>query len=115
MGLAEPQRTDVSGAGSTRSGRACGAPWIRDNGAMNRDESSPARDLDARGLLCPEPIRLAEQAIRELSPGALLRVHATDPAAPIDFEAWCLRRRHEFLACEAQTEGWVIRVRKGAA
>jgi len=79
----------------------------------DNDPVNDTRDIDARGLLCPEPIRLAEQAIRELDPGALLRVHATDPAAPIDFEAWCLRRSHEFLACEAEAEGWVIRVRKG--
>ena len=69
--------------------------------------------VDARGLMCPEPIRLAEIAMRPLPEGALLRVHATDPAAPIDFEAWCLRRAHEFLACEAAGEGWIIRVRKG--
>ncbi len=75
--------------------------------------SNPATQLDARGLLCPEPIRLAELAIRQLSPGAVLSVQATDPAAPIDFEAWCLRRRHEFLACEAVADGWTIRVRKG--
>jgi TusA-related sulfurtransferase len=43
----------------------------------------------------------------------LLRVYATDPAAPIDFEAWCLRRQHQFLACEAQDEGWMIRLKKG--
>lgn len=83
---------------------------ITENGRVN-DPSNPL--IDARGLMCPEPIRLAEIAIRPLEHGALLRVQATDPAAPIDFEAWCLRRGHEFLACEASGEGWVIRVRKG--
>ena len=77
---------------------------------MNPDQP---KQLDARGLLCPEPIRLAELAIRKLSAGAILSVQATDPAAPIDFEAWCLRRKHEFLACEAFDDGWTIRVRKG--
>ncbi len=80
----------------------------------DNDRMTTARLIDARGLMCPEPIRLAELAIRELDGGGLLRVLATDPAAPIDFEAWCLRRDHTFLACEAEGEGWEIRVRKGA-
>ena len=47
---------------------------------MNPDQP---KQLDARGLLCPEPIRLAELAIRQLSAGAILSVQATDPAAPM--------------------------------
>ncbi len=82
--------------------------------SLQPPDSASGSDLDARGLLCPEPLRLAELAMREMGESAVLRVHATDPAAPIDFEAWCLRRAHEFLSCEAVDEGWVIRVRKGA-
>ena len=51
---------------------------------MNPDQP---KQLDARGLLCPEPIRLAELAIRQLSAGAILSVQATDPAAPVGISA----------------------------
>jgi len=70
-------------------------------------------EIDARGMMCPEPLRMAQLAMHDLAPGAELRITANDPAAPIDFEAWCLRRRHKFLDCEAQRDGWVIRIRKG--
>ena len=65
-------------------------------------------ELDARGLMCPEPIALAQRRIAGLRPGQVLRVLTTDPAAPIDFEVWCLRRGHRFIACEATTEGHEI-------
>ena len=61
-------------------------------------------ELDARGLMCPEPIALAQRRIAGLRPGQLLRVLTTDPAAPIDFEVWCLRRGHVLLEC-AEVEG----------
>lgn len=75
--------------------------------------NQPETDVDARGLMCPEPLRLAGLAMRELPTSGMLSVTATDPAAPIDFEAWCLRRGHEFMSCEAQDDGWIIRIRKG--
>lgn len=68
--------------------------------------------LDTRGLMCPEPLRLAQLRLQELLPGAILRVLADDPAAPIDFEFWCLRRRHEWLGSKALDGGWDIRLRK---
>ena len=69
--------------------------------------------LDARGLMCPEPVRLAARRIATMAPGEVLRVAADDPAAPIDFEVWCLRRGHEFLSCDARGVGFVMRLRKG--
>ena len=65
-------------------------------------------ELDARGLMCPEPIALAQSRIAGLRPGEVLRVLTTDPAAPIDFEVWCLRRGHRFIACVATPEGHEI-------
>lgn len=71
--------------------------------------------LDARGMVCPEPIREAEQAIRRLAPGSRLKVLATDPAAPIDFEAWCFHRGHEYQGV-SEVNAWLeIVVVKGSA
>ncbi|MBE2275609.1 MAG: sulfurtransferase TusA family protein [Rhodobacteraceae bacterium] len=45
--------------------------------------------LDAKDLTCPLPILRAKKALKELAPGMILEVQATDPGAPRDFEAFC--------------------------
>jgi tRNA 2-thiouridine synthesizing protein A len=62
--------------------------------------------IDARGLVCPEPIHKAELAFRALAPGALAMVLATDQASPIDFEFWCLQHGHAYLGC-TDTGAWL--------
>ena len=69
--------------------------------------------IDARGLMCPEPVRLAEIRMKSLQSGQVLAIWVTDPAGPLDFEAWCIRRRHQHLSCKDHPDGsWEIRVRK---
>jgi tRNA 2-thiouridine synthesizing protein A len=68
--------------------------------------------LDARGLVCPEPIHEAERAIRALPPGACLKVLATDLAAPIDFEAWCFHQGHRYAGALERTDCLEIKVFK---
>lgn len=80
---------------------------------MSGGEIGTEHVLDTRGMMCPEPISEAALALRTLAPGETLLVLATDPAAPIDFEAWCMRRRHDFLSCNEVENGWEIRLRKG--
>ncbi len=45
--------------------------------------------LDAQGLLCPLPVLRARRAMKEVAPGGLLRVLATDPGAVKDFRHFC--------------------------
>ena len=45
--------------------------------------------LDATGLKCPLPVLRARKALRDVPPGGLLRVLATDPGSVADFRAWC--------------------------
>jgi tRNA 2-thiouridine synthesizing protein A len=45
--------------------------------------------LDVRNLSCPLPILRANKAMKELIPGDILEVLATDPNAPLDFQAFC--------------------------
>lgn len=57
--------------------------------------------VDARGLRCPLPvIRLAEAA-RDATPGDVIEVWATDPAAAADIPAWCRMRGQEYLGPQA--------------
>ena len=48
-----------------------------------------AVQLDATGLICPLPVLRARKAMRNVAPGGLLEVRATDPAAVKDFAAFC--------------------------
>jgi tRNA 2-thiouridine synthesizing protein A len=47
------------------------------------------KTLDAKGLNCPLPILRAKKALKELSPGQILAVEATDPGSAKDFESFC--------------------------
>ena len=47
-----------------------------------------AMSLDLKGLACPLPIAKTAKAMRELRPGQLLEVFATDPGSVPDFAAW---------------------------
>jgi tRNA 2-thiouridine synthesizing protein A len=53
--------------------------------------------LDARGLSCPLPILKTKAALARMRSGEVLRVLATDPLAPLDFRAFCLRSEHQLL------------------
>ncbi|MFL5737354.1 MAG: sulfurtransferase TusA family protein [Actinomycetota bacterium] len=44
--------------------------------------------LDCRGLSCPLPIAKTAQAMRNVAPGAVIEVLATDPGSVPDFDAW---------------------------
>jgi tRNA 2-thiouridine synthesizing protein A len=58
--------------------------------------------VDARGLRCPLPvIRLAER-VRDLAPGTLVEVWATDPAAAADIPAWCRLRGQDHVATQSR-------------
>lgn len=55
------------------------------------------RTLDARGTFCPIPVVEAARALREMRPGEVLLVLATDPGVVTDFPDWCKASRHPLL------------------
>ncbi|HZT18920.1 MAG TPA: sulfurtransferase TusA family protein [Dongiaceae bacterium] len=57
--------------------------------------------LDARGLKCPLPVLKARRALKEVPPGGILRVLATDPGAEKDFAHFC-----ETTGCELVESVW---------
>lgn len=56
--------------------------------------------LDCYGLLCPMPIFKTAEKIKELQPGAILEVIATDEGIKADIKAWCQTTGNEFLGIE---------------
>jgi tRNA 2-thiouridine synthesizing protein A len=67
--------------------------------------------LDVKGLNCPLPVLKAKKALKDLPPGATLRVLATDPGAVKDFEAFCRATGNELLdsAVEGTVYSFLIR------
>jgi TusA-related sulfurtransferase len=63
------------------------------------------RELDCRGLVCPAPIIELARHIRDVAPGELLGVAATDAAARVDVAAWCRMTGHEYVGEEPAQDG----------
>ena len=70
-------------------------------------------ELDASGLLCPEPLMLVRNRVREMQNGQVLYVLATDPTTQRDLEQFCKFMRHEMIdsvVSQGRLEFWI---RKG--
>jgi tRNA 2-thiouridine synthesizing protein A len=55
------------------------------------------RIVDSRGALCPVPVLAASKAVKDVPPGGVMEIQATDPAAVSDVPAWARRSGHEYL------------------
>jgi len=51
-------------------------------------EATIALSLDLKGLSCPIPIVRTAKAMKQLEPGQLVEIFATDPGSVPDFRAW---------------------------
>jgi len=69
-------------------------------------------ELDARGVPCPLPLLKTKQALSGLAAGQVLRVLATDAAAPRDFAAYAEATGHVLLQPEPLDGGFVLYLRK---
>jgi tRNA 2-thiouridine synthesizing protein A len=65
------------------------------------------RTLDVKGLSCPLPIVKTAQALKQLAPGDLIEVLATDPGSVKDFAAWSKTTGNPIV--ETSQEGGVFR------
>ena len=63
-------------------------------------------ELDTQGLLCPEPLMLLRNHVREMPAGSVVHILATDPSTERDFNQFCHFMGHELLA--AKTAGPVF-------
>jgi len=71
-----------------------------------------AREVDARGLLCPLPVLRARKALREAAAGDRIRILATDPGAPKDFVAFCEATGHVLEVNEQRGDVFVFVIRR---
>jgi tRNA 2-thiouridine synthesizing protein A len=73
---------------------------------------APDRTLDTSGRLCPYPIVETARVMRDLAPGAVLCVVATDPGIATDMPMWCRATRNEHLGTWREGASWRSWVRK---
>ncbi|WP_024460655.1 sulfurtransferase TusA [Marinimicrobium sp. LS-A18] len=68
--------------------------------------------LDARGLVCPEPVMLLHRAVREVAAGEVIEMIATDPSTERDVPKFCLFLGHELVLEEREGEEYRYYIRK---
>lgn len=70
--------------------------------------------LDARGLLCPEPVMMLHKRVRELASGEHLWVWATDPSTTRDIPKFCHFLGHQLVLADEPEPGlYRYQLRKG--
>ena len=74
---------------------------------------SEAKQLDARGLFCPEPVMMLHNKIADIAVGDELEVLATDPSTQRDIPKFCNFLGHELVSQEVQDGLYMFRIRKG--
>lgn len=79
---------------------------------MTQDIPKPDDILDATGLLCPEPIMLLHNKIRDLPAGGLLEVIATDPSTQRDIPKFCNFLEHQLVAQQHDDTTYYYWIRK---
>lgn len=72
--------------------------------------------VNAKGLICPEPVMMLHSAVRDAGPGDVIEVLATDPTTRRDIQQFCdflghglLEVKEEFIQEEGAEEQVLLR------
>jgi tRNA 2-thiouridine synthesizing protein A len=69
--------------------------------------------LDATGLLCPEPVMMLHNKVRDAKTGDVIKVIATDPSTTRDIPKFCGFLNHDLLARLEEGSNYLYFIRKG--
>ena len=72
-------------------------------------------ELDTQGLLCPEPLMLLRNRVREMQDGEIVHILATDPSTHRDFVNFCRFMGHELMCAKTDTEVLQFWIKKNAS
>jgi len=81
---------------------------------MSQMQIQETQALDARGLLCPMPVIKTAKAMKELAPGEVLKLTATDRGSIADIPAWAESTGNEVIEWHEEGDAIVFFLRKGA-
>ena len=68
--------------------------------------------LDAQGLLCPEPLMLLRQRVREMQDLEIIKILATDPSTERDFANFCRFLGHEMVYQQVTESPFIFYIKK---
>jgi Predicted redox protein, regulator of disulfide bond formation len=69
--------------------------------------------LNVKGLSCPLPVLHTRNAMKNLSAGAVIEIHSTDPASVQDFDAYCRHSGSDLLSRREEEGVFTFEIRKG--
>lgn len=88
---------------------------VADDGGLKileNDVMKSEHTLDARGLLCPEPVMMLHAAVRKMAPGEVLQVLATDPSTQRDIPKFCQFLGYELVEHAEENDEFLYWIRK---
>lgn len=68
--------------------------------------------LDCAGMLCPMPIVKTAKSMKELQPGQVLKMIATDAGSPPDIAAWSRQTGNELLLSTEEGGKYIFFLKK---
>ena len=69
-------------------------------------------ELDTSGLMCPEPVMMLHNKIRDLAAGDIIKITATDPSTRRDIPKFCHFLNHELLAQSEKNNRYFYIIKK---
>jgi len=69
-------------------------------------------ELDVKKLLCPLPVIRAQNKIKDLNVGDILRVIGTDPGMLEDIPAWCRIWGHSIILAKMEGHEVIVELKK---
>lgn len=75
-------------------------------------EIKPTETLDVFGLICPVPVYLTAQKIKELKVGDILEIVATDEGAVKDIPVWAKESGNKVVGFVERNNAYVFYVQK---
>lgn len=76
---------------------------------------SATETLDTCGLLCPEPVMMLHNKMRDIASGTILEVIATDPSTQRDIPKFCSFLGHELLEQQQREQTYFYYIKKAGA
>ncbi|MFB4159034.1 sulfurtransferase TusA family protein [Geomicrobium sp. JSM 1781026] len=53
--------------------------------------------VDTKGLACPMPIVRTKKAMKDIEPGSVVQIQATDKSSTADLKAWAQKAGHDYI------------------
>lgn len=72
-------------------------------------------ELDAKGLMCPEPVMLLHKKVKDLESGQVLKILATDPSTTRDIPKFCQFLGFDLLDSQQSDDEFIYWIKKPEA